>query len=153
MENTQMAHYIAESCSGCTACASRCPTRAISGGRKEQHAISAALCVDCGACGVVCPSEAILDARGVRSKLLRKAQRPRAFVEAEACTGCEKCVEICPFDGVRVEETGTAHFGVARVDDARCTGCRECEKACPYDAIAVHRRDQVPPALRPAVAA
>jgi Na+-translocating ferredoxin:NAD+ oxidoreductase subunit B len=148
-----MAYFITERCSGCTACVSRCPTRAIHGARKSLHVVSAALCIDCGACGVVCPSEAIFDGQGVGSVLLRKAQRPRAFVEAEACTGCEKCVEHCPFDCLRVEETGGGHFGVARVEDAKCTGCRECEKACPYDAISVHRRDQVPATLRPAVAA
>jgi Na+-translocating ferredoxin:NAD+ oxidoreductase subunit B len=151
-----MAHFITENCTGCTACKSRCPTGAITGARKSLHVITAALCIDCGACGVVCPSQGILDAQGVGTVLLKKAQRPRAYVDAQACTGCEKCAELCAFDCLHVEEAtapGAEHFGVMRVDEARCTGCKECQSACPYDAIFVHRRDQVPDELRPSVAA
>ena len=148
-----MAFQITESCSGCTACTKRCPTEAIRGERKQLHRIASHLCIDCGACGVVCPSSAILDARGTPTVMLKKPQRPRAFVDELACTGCEKCVDRCAFDCLEVEEGAGAHFGVMRVDEAKCTGCRECESACPYDAIFVFRRDQRPDWLTPSVAA
>ncbi|MFL5263228.1 MAG: 4Fe-4S binding protein [Anaeromyxobacteraceae bacterium] len=148
-----MAYFITENCSGCTACVSRCPTSAITGVRKSLHSVSAALCIECGACGVVCPSEAIFDGAGAGAILLKKSQRPRAFVDAQSCTGCEKCVERCPFECLSVADAPGAHFGVVQVAEAKCTGCRECAQACPYDAIFVHRRDQVPAELRPAVAA
>jgi Na+-translocating ferredoxin:NAD+ oxidoreductase subunit B len=151
-----MAYFITENCSGCTACTNRCPTRAITGVRKSLHVVAAAQCIDCGACGVVCPSEAIFDAQGVGTLLLKKSQRPRAFVDAQACTGCDKCAERCPFDCLRLDEEvgpSASHFGVMRVEEAKCTGCRECENACPYGAIFVHRRDQVPGWLGSAIAA
>lgn len=150
-----MAYSIIATCIGCTACTNRCPTEAITGARKALHVIDPDLCIDCGACGVVCPVDAILDERGVVTVLLKKQQRPIAFVDALACTGCDKCAEHCPFDCLHLEESLDAespHFGVMRVEEPKCTGCRECEKACPYDAIFVHRRDRVPDWLR-AVAA
>jgi len=145
-----------ELCIDCGACGVVCPTDAIRGSRKALHAISSRLCIDCGACGVVCPTSAILDARGVASVLLKKPQRPRAFVDELACTGCEKCVDRCAFDALLLDEGAaprTEHFGVMRVEEARCTGCRECQDACPYDAIFVFRRDQRPDWLAPSVAA
>ncbi|HET8540026.1 MAG TPA: 4Fe-4S binding protein [Anaeromyxobacter sp.] len=151
-----MAYFIVETCIGCTACTNRCPTEAITGARKLLHVIDPVLCVDCGACGVVCPAEAIYDDRGALTAMLKKPQRPLAFVDELACTGCDKCAEHCPFDCLQLEpgvDPDPTHFGVMRVEEPKCTGCRECEKACPYDAIFVFRRDQVPAWLRANVGA
>jgi ferredoxin len=146
-----VAFFIVETCIGCTACTNRCPTEAITGERKRLHVIDPGLCIDCGACGVVCPAEAIYDDRGALTVLLKKQQRPIAFVDDLACTGCDKCAEHCPFDCLALEETADAQspfFAVMRVEEPKCTGCRECVVACPYDAIFVFRRDQVPDWLR-----
>lgn len=145
-----MAYDILASCIGCTACTNRCPTDAITGARKALHVIDPALCIDCGACGVVCPVDAIRDEKGAVTVMLKKHQRPIAFVDALACVGCDKCGERCPFDCLHLGAPGGdgAQFGVMRVDEPKCTGCRECEQACPYDAIFVFRRDQVPAWLR-----
>jgi len=142
-----MPYYIIETCIGCTACTSRCPTDAITGERKALHVIDPDLCIDCGACGVVCPAEAIYDNFGNLTEMLKKQQRPYAFVDEKACTGCDKCAERCPFDCLHLEEVEdpqSPFFAMMTVDEAKCTGCRECEKACPYDAIFVYRKDQIP---------
>ncbi len=146
-----MAFFIVETCIGCTACTNRCPTRAITGERKLLHVIDPGLCIDCGACGVVCPAEAIYDQHGALTMLLKKQQRPFAFVDELACTGCDKCAEHCPFDCLALEETAdpqSPFFWVMRVEEPKCTGCQECVKACPYDAIFVFRKDQIPDWLR-----
>src|SRR5437660_7784485 len=93
-----MSYKILETCIGCTACTKRCPTDAITGERKALHIISPELCIDCGACGPVCPVDAILDQYGNVQRMLKKNERPIAFVYEQACTGCEKCVERCPFE-------------------------------------------------------
>jgi electron transport complex protein RnfB len=146
-----LAFFIVETCVGCTACTNRCPTDAITGQRKLLHVIDPDLCIDCGACGVVCPADAIFDQHGEVTVLLKKQQRPLAFVDELACTGCDKCAEHCPFDCLALEETAdpqSPFFWVMRVEEPKCTGCQECVKACPYDAIFVFRKDQVPDWLR-----
>lgn len=147
-----VAFRIVECCTGCTACVARCPTDAIGGERNRLHWIVPELCIDCGACGVVCPADAIYDDCGVLTHLLKRSQRPCAFVDIRACNGCDRCAERCPFDclhPVDLEQPGAGFFPAMRVDERKCTGCRECEKACPYDAIFVFRRDQVPDWLKP----
>ncbi len=46
-------------CTGCTLCAKNCPTKAISGERKEVHVVDQAACIRCGKCFTVCTFDAI----------------------------------------------------------------------------------------------
>ncbi|MGI6433325.1 MAG: NADH-ubiquinone oxidoreductase-F iron-sulfur binding region domain-containing protein [Sphaerochaetaceae bacterium] len=41
-------NILADKCIGCTACAIKCPTNAISGERREPHSIDQAACIKCG---------------------------------------------------------------------------------------------------------
>ena len=54
-----------------------------------------------------------------------------AQVNEEACTGCQTCLTVCPYDAV----TCDASRGVARVSEALCTGCGTCAATCPSNAI------------------
>jgi len=48
-----------EKCTGCTACARKCPTDAITGSRKEPHVIDQDKCIGCGNCYEVCKFDAV----------------------------------------------------------------------------------------------
>ncbi len=52
-----MAYKISDECISCGACASECPTEAISEG-DNIYVIDADACIDCGNCANVCPVEA-----------------------------------------------------------------------------------------------
>jgi NADH-quinone oxidoreductase subunit F len=50
---------LADKCTGCTACARKCPTEAISGERKQPHKIDPEKCIKCGNCMTTCKFGAI----------------------------------------------------------------------------------------------
>ena len=50
----------AETCKGCGLCLRDCPTKAISGEKKEPHHIDSELCVQCGVCYEDCPFDAVI---------------------------------------------------------------------------------------------
>ena len=132
-------YSIIETCIGCTACTKRCPTNAITGERNQLHVIDPTLCIDCGACGLVCPPEAIMDTFGEMCRSLKKNEWPKAVVIEDKCigSGCELCINICPFDALSLQHTGRIDdfFGVSVVDEKKCTGCRLCEDVCGWDAV------------------
>ena len=54
----------------------------------------------------------------------------------DKCTGCEVCIDKCPFDALSMEENK------AVVDHDSCTMCGICVKACEYDAIELEKEDE-----------
>ena len=52
-----------------------------------------------------------------------------AVVESRSCTGCGRCVSVCPTGAIALVD------GVAQIDSARCNGCGQCVSACPRKAI------------------
>jgi len=56
---------------------------------------------------------------------------------AKECTGCEACVDTCPFGAIEIVDN------IARLKD-NCTGCGVCSKVCPTNAIQVTKIDKKP---------
>ncbi len=55
----------------------------------------------------------------------------QAKVDADECTGCQACEEICPMGAIEMDtENITAQVGINR-----CIGCGLCVTACAFDAI------------------
>lgn len=52
-------------------------------------------------------------------------------IDRDLCTGCGLCVEICPFNGVKLDEEN-----IAVLLDA-CTECGACVDECPVEAISI----------------
>ena len=48
-----------DKCTGCTACARKCPTGAITGEKKQPHSIEQEKCIKCGNCAITCKFGAI----------------------------------------------------------------------------------------------
>jgi NAD-dependent dihydropyrimidine dehydrogenase PreA subunit len=63
----------------------------------------------------------------------------RVAVDFDECTGCMKCLTVCPEDVFKQCEVST---GVIKADPAResaCLECLACELVCPEDAIYISR--------------
>jgi Fe-S-cluster-containing hydrogenase component 2 len=53
-----------------------------------------------------------------------------AKVDAEKCTGCSACVEVCPVDAIKMEDEK------AVIGD-ECIECGVCVSQCPVEAISL----------------
>ena len=70
-------------------------------------------------------------------KARKKLPKSLAVVNADNCTGCEACIEVCPVDciyKVPGEDLPSLQSFVD-IDLERCIGCDLCERWCPWDAI------------------
>ena len=54
--------------------------------------------------------------------------KPEIFLNIEKCTGCGRCVPICPEAAVSI------HNERSTTNRKRCTGCGVCAQACPSEA-------------------
>ncbi len=64
-------YHITDACTGCTICAKKCPTQAITGENKQLHKLEQSKCVRCGVCYDACNFNAIsiLSGTEIREKL------------------------------------------------------------------------------------
>jgi ferredoxin len=51
----------------------------------------------------------------------------------DRCTGCEDCVEVCPSQGITMED------GIAVIHERLCEECGVCVDECPEGAIMLPR--------------
>ena len=88
----------------------------------------------------------------------KKVPKELAVINADNCTGCEACLEVCPVDCiVKIEQY--PQFGMLQswceIDLERCVGCEVCVHipqkksnpyeltVCPWDAIEMIKTEEV----------
>ncbi|MEX1039002.1 MAG: 4Fe-4S binding protein [Pirellulaceae bacterium] len=88
----------------------------------------------------------------------KKLPKTLAVINADNCTGCESCLEVCPVDCIiKIEQY--PQFGAmqswCQIDLERCVGCEVCVHipqkktnpyeltVCPWDAIEMVKTEDV----------
>jgi uncharacterized protein (DUF362 family)/Pyruvate/2-oxoacid:ferredoxin oxidoreductase delta subunit len=71
-----------------------------------------------------------------RIKFLRKTERRPVFIH-ESCTGCQKCVNICPVKAIAPKHGNKKYIVLT---DSKCIRCFCCSEVCSDKAIEVRRK-------------
>ncbi len=90
-------------------------------------------CVACGACEKACPNGLIRISPESNKVIVKCHNTEKGGVARKecdnACIGCMKCVKVCKFDSIKVEDN------LAYIDPETCKNCGLCAKECPTGAI------------------
>jgi heterodisulfide reductase subunit A len=89
--------------------------------------------------------ETVCQASAAATKVIQLLSKPQlehnpavAQVYDELCTGCEMCVDACPFEAITLDAHGKAH-----VNEVLCEGCGTCSGTCVRSAIDVKNVSQL----------
>src|SRR5215472_11695673 len=71
----------------------------------------------------------------------KKLPKELAVINADNCTGCEACLEVCPVDCILKIQQYDGFYNLqsfCQIDLERCVGCEVCEgipgeKSSPHD--------------------
>jgi NAD-dependent dihydropyrimidine dehydrogenase PreA subunit len=77
-----------------------------------------------------------------RKARVRPARAPLPAIDAARCTGCGRCIAVCPAHVLTFETERWTKFAVL-MDADPCTGCSLCEARCPFNAITMRPASQV----------
>jgi len=73
-----------------------------------------------------------------------KRRNPAAEVDLASCSGCNLCVEDCPYEAIRLEPRTDGHprfHYEARVVENKCVSCGICTGSCPFSSPFRHSKE------------
>lgn len=96
----------------------------------------------CNCCGCCCEGLIAVKKFGLMQPLHTTNYFP--VIDEERCTGCGKCVKVCPIDAIEFIPSSTDQDGrkkIAKVDLYVCLGCGICVRSCSFQSMYLKRRE------------
>jgi uncharacterized protein (DUF362 family)/NAD-dependent dihydropyrimidine dehydrogenase PreA subunit len=87
------------------------------------------------------PQKTTTDTSFLSTSFMRRYTAPRPTINAELCTKCGRCVEVCPAQPKALSWKEGDKTEPPDYDYAKCIRCYCCQEMCPFEAIYV----RVPP--------
>lgn len=120
-------------CLGYGTCEAVCPFDAIHMNDKDIPVVDITKCTGCRKCEIACPKKVIEVLPASKAVLVACHSKDKPAETKKncdvGCIACGKCVKVCPFDAVAVNNN------VSRIDNNRCKTCSLCVGVCPTKAI------------------
>jgi formate hydrogenlyase subunit 6/NADH:ubiquinone oxidoreductase subunit I len=95
----------------------------------------------CNCCGCCC--EAMIAQRKFSALNPIHTTNYLPKINETACTGCGKCVNVCPVEAMTMVSANDPHRPkrkIAKLNEDICLGCGVCVRACPADALSLASR-------------
>jgi NAD-dependent dihydropyrimidine dehydrogenase PreA subunit len=77
------------------------------------------------------------DTSFLSTSFLRRYSAPRPTINADICTKCGRCVEVCPAQPKALNWGSDGKTQPPVYDYAKCIRCYCCQELCPFNAIYV----------------
>jgi len=96
----------------------------------------------CNCCSCCC--EALVGARKVGPSVAINSSNFICHIIDEHCTGCMKCVDVCPVEALSMVSTNEPNSKKKKaiLTEENCIGCGVCARVCAFDAIEMLPREQ-----------
>lgn len=95
----------------------------------------------CNCCSCCC--EALIGARKVGVSQAINSSNYIAHIIDELCTGCSKCVNVCPVDALSLisKHSTNKNKRISKLLEENCIGCGVCVRVCNPDAIEMNEKE------------
>jgi ferredoxin len=100
-------------------------------------------------CGADCCGMLIVSRASGKIHELYTPTRFQPVVDQEKCNGCQTCVEICPFEAMKMAKTANSKKMKAELMKEECMGCGVCVINCKQKALTyelIRPPEHIPPA-------
>lgn len=102
----------------------------------------------CNCCSCCCEGMVVARRFGMEHPVHTTNYLPK--IKENVCTGCGKCIEVCPVGAIRLVSAGDIKhpkLSKTTINEEICLGCGICKRVCPSGSVSLEQRERkiIPP--------